>query len=151
MELYDEVVEVKKKPREVQQSSAKPGPSRPAVLEQISDSERTTTKRPTSSLPRKSVKTTEKVTSESESSDTATEDNKEFSAEDFDYRQWEKNPNVIHFFVEIPGARKLYIYLFFSGFLLFFADTERFNGVVSIHCEVNLKKNCFLLNFVKFC
>lgn len=120
MELYDEVVEVKKKSREGQQSSAKPGPSRPAVLEQISDSERTTTKRPASSLPRKSVKTTEKVTSESESSDTATEDNKEFSAEDFDYRQWENNPNVIHFFVsKYPGAHPLYLFIFFWISLVF--------------------------------
>lgn len=90
MELYDEVVEIKKKPKEERQLSAtKSVPARATLLEQIDDSERTTTKRPTSSLPRKNARTAERLTSESESSDTGTEDNKQFSAEDFDYRQWE--------------------------------------------------------------
>lgn len=94
MEMYDEVVEVKKKPKDKTESGAtKSGPSRPAVLEQIDDSERTTTKRPASSLPRKSAKPVERLSSESESSDTGT-DEKQFSAEDFDYRIWEHDESI---------------------------------------------------------
>lgn len=84
MELYDEVVEVKKKPR----GENRPGAQAKAIVEQIDDSERTTTKRPTSSLPRKSIKPTGRLSSESESSDTGTEDGKA-TVDGFDYRQWE--------------------------------------------------------------
>lgn len=81
MEQYDEVVEVKKRP--------KPEGNRGRnVLEQIDDSERTTTKRPGSSLP-KGVKHTERLTSESESSDT-TDENAKIAIDGFDYTVFEK-------------------------------------------------------------
>lgn len=88
MELYDEVVEVKKKPRGENRPGVEKIAQPKAVVEQIDDSERTTTKRPTSSLPRKSIKTTGRLSSESESSDTGTEDGKA-TVDGFDYRQWE--------------------------------------------------------------
>lgn len=104
MEMYDEVIEVKKKPRgESRQGVEKIAQPR-AVVEQIDDSERTTTKRPTSSLPRKSVKnTTGRLSSESESSDTEPEDGKA-TVDGFDYRQWET--------LEVPPEIKdLYQYI----------------------------------------
>lgn len=79
MERYDEVIEVKKKPK----------PDGRGVLQSIDDSERTTTKRPASSLPRKSIKSSERAPSDSESSDTGTEENAKLIIEGFDYRQWE--------------------------------------------------------------
>lgn len=89
MEMYDEVVEIKRKPKLGRKTSTESIKHDKAVLEHIDDSERTTTKRPASSLPRKSVKPAERVTSESESSDTGTEENIKISTEGFDYRQWE--------------------------------------------------------------
>lgn len=74
MEHYDEVVEVKRKPKV----------ENPARTD---DSERITTKRPASAM--KSIKTAERVTSESESSDTGTEDNGKVFSDGFDYRIWE--------------------------------------------------------------
>lgn len=91
MEHYDEVMEIKRKPK------AETGPRvervesqdrNKAVLEQIDDADRMTTVRPSSSMPRNS-KFKERIASESESSDTATEENAKVVADGFDYRVWE--------------------------------------------------------------
>lgn len=104
MEMYDEVIEVKKKSKaENRGNTNKGGVSRPVIEPVVDDSERTTTKRPTSSLPRKNTKPTERLTSESESSDTGTDDAKA-TLDGFDYRQWES--------VDVPPEIKdLYQYI----------------------------------------
>lgn len=95
MEQFDEVVEVKRKPKAENPVSSRPrmteNPDRnkAAVLEHIEDADRITNIRPSSSLPRNS-KFKERITSESESSDTATDENAAKVAIDgFDYRVWE--------------------------------------------------------------
>lgn len=103
MELYDEVVEVKKKARGEGRPSVEKIAQPKALVEQIDDSERTTTKRPSSSLPRKSTKSAGRVSSESESSDSATEDGKAV-VDGFDYRQWEN--------LDVPAdIKELYQYI----------------------------------------
>lgn len=87
MEHYDEVVEIKRKPKNEGRPRADFGGPGRAVLEQIDDSERITTKRPGSSLP-KGVKAKERVTSESESSDTGTDENAKTAVDGFDYTVW---------------------------------------------------------------
>lgn len=89
MEQYDEVVEIKKKPKPEGRINPEKSIQGKAVLESIDDSERTTTKRPASSLPRRAAKPAERLTSESESSDSEAEDNAKLIIEGFDYRQWE--------------------------------------------------------------
>lgn len=112
MEYYDEVVEIKRKPklesRTKSEDSVKGGVlnavKNPPEL--IDDSERTTTKRPSSSLPRKSgiQNTADPLSSESDSSDTDSDDNAKISAEGFDYKQWEN--------VNAPGdIKELYQYI----------------------------------------
>lgn len=103
MEFYDEVVEVRRKPKTDKQNSQEPTmhPLKSidgaiAASSSIDDSERTTTKRPTSSLPRKNnIQNTGNgnATSESESSDSESEENAKNPSEGFDYKQWE-NLNV---------------------------------------------------------
>lgn len=102
MEYYDEVVEIKNKPKRISsakstdQSTASNGAtpldcttSEPNVAASVDDAERTTQKRPASSLPRNAVQKIERISSESESSDSDTEDHLKHSAEGFDYKQWE--------------------------------------------------------------
>lgn len=102
MDYYDEVVEVKKHPKRnlTQRSSEKSITESAeiiskmkAVVEPIDDSERITQKRPASSLPRNAPQKIDRILSDTESSDSETEDNLKFSAEGFDYKQWE-NINV---------------------------------------------------------
>lgn len=102
MDYYDEVVEIKNKPKRIpsQKSSDQPpiltevAPSErknpePIASTSTDDAERTTQKRPTSSLPRKAIQKIERISS-SESSESDTEDNMKQSAEGFDYKQWEE-------------------------------------------------------------
>lgn len=106
MEYYDEVVEIKNKPKRIpsQKSTDLSAVSNevtplehkipePNAVTSIDDAERTTQKRPASSLPRNAIQKIERISSESESSDSDTEDNVKHSAEGFDYKQWE-NLNV---------------------------------------------------------
>lgn len=88
MELYDEVVEVKRKPKIENRTHADNSGQGKAILEQIDDLDKTTTKRPASSLPR-NVKPSDRAHSESESSDTGTDDNAKIAVDGFDYRIWE--------------------------------------------------------------
>lgn len=88
MEMYDEVVEVKQRPKGTGHSSVESINQSKQIAERINDSGRTTTKRPGSSLPRKSAKSVERLSSGSESSDTVTDDAKAI-IDGFDYRQWE--------------------------------------------------------------
>lgn len=102
MDYYDEVVEIKNKPKRISsqrstdQSTAsnEVGASErkipePNAATSVDDVERTTQKRPVSSLPRKAIQKIEHISSESESSDSDTDDNLKHSAEGFDYKQWE--------------------------------------------------------------
>lgn len=104
MEQYDEVVEVKRRPRADGHSSAGKSGNSKTLLESIDDSERTTTIRPASSLPRKGMKPRERTASDSESSDSATDENTKRIIEGFDYRIWE-NLDVI------PEVKELYQYI----------------------------------------
>lgn len=88
MEHYDEVIEVKRKPKSSGRTKVENSRSDSSVLQQIDDSERTTTKRPGSSLPKGKIKTVERTTSESESSDTNTDDNTKPAVNEFDYTIW---------------------------------------------------------------
>lgn len=102
MDYYDEVVEIKNKPKRISsQNSADQLPAsnevtsldrrkpEPIFSTSNDDSERTTQKRPTSSLPRNTIQKIEHILSESESSDSDTDDNLKHSTEGFDYKQWE--------------------------------------------------------------
>lgn len=88
MEHYDEVVEVKRKPKIEPRPRVENPDRNKAVLEQIDDADRITSIRPSSSLPRNS-KFKERIASESESSDTATDENAKVAVDGFDYRVWE--------------------------------------------------------------
>lgn len=88
MEHYDEVLEIKRKPKAEARSRLENQDRNKAVLEQIDDADRMTTVRPSSSLPRNS-KFKERIASESESSDTATDDIAKVAVDGFDYRVWE--------------------------------------------------------------
>lgn len=106
MDYYDEVVEIKNKPKRIpsQRSTDQSTASNEVVASErkipelnaatsVDDVERTTQKRPASSLPRKAIQKIERISSESDSSESDTEDNLKHSAEGFDYKQWE-NLNV---------------------------------------------------------
>lgn len=106
MDYYDEVVEIKNKPKRIpsQRSTDQSTVSNEVVASErkipelnaassVDDVERTTQKRPASSLPRKAIQKIERISSESDSSESDTEDNLKHSAEGFDYKQWE-NLNV---------------------------------------------------------
>lgn len=103
MDYYDEVVEIKNKPKRISSqrsndqstdsnevvASERKNPESNAATSVDDDVERTTQKRPTSSLPRKAIQKIERIPSESESSDSDTENNLKHSVEGFDYKQWE--------------------------------------------------------------
>lgn len=102
MEYYDEVVEIKNKPKRLpsqrnpdQSNSSSEIPSierkklGPPSIPSVDDSERTTSKRPQSSLPRRSGEKVERVSSDSESSDSDTDDHAKTAVDGFDYKQWE--------------------------------------------------------------
>lgn len=103
MEHYDEVVEVKRKPKPETRPILENQDRNKAVLEQIEDADRITNIRPSSSLPRNS-KFKERITSESESSDTATDENAKVAVDGFDYRVWES--------LDLPkDVKELYQYI----------------------------------------
>lgn len=88
---YDEVVEVKRKPK-VEPRPRLENPSernKAAALEQIDDSDRITNIRPSSSLPRNTKIKKERFASESESSESAADDAAKVAVDGFDYRVWE--------------------------------------------------------------
>lgn len=87
---YDEVVEVKRKPKaEPRPRAENPDRNKAAALEQIDDADRITNIRPSSSLPRNSKFKKDRIASESESSDTGTDDAAKVAVDGFDYRVWE--------------------------------------------------------------
>lgn len=103
MEHYDEVVEVKRKPKAEPRTQVENQDRKKAVLEQIDDAERMTTIRPSSSLPRNS-KFKDRIASDRESSDTATEENAKVATDGFDYRVWES--------LDLPkDVKELYQYI----------------------------------------